>query len=407
MTSTFHGAPYPLRLLVLPVDGHAHASVAQYAASMARSFAREGDSVYLAITPEGWCVPFEREEPMQFVAWQSPQDGAAGSPARRPERARAFAIEAARTLVRSVQPECVLFVAGYAGHGAAILEGVAAAGVPTAVVVLDAHDPHASADARPMFIRRKALAHAWVATTAHAQRVLARRLECPPGALEVCPEGAPLQPQTPSAELQARRAAVHAALGLPADAVIVVSRGRLDEGSGCLDWAEALAGVSVDYPAARFIWLGHGPLQNSVANILRHTPAAGRVQLLREAVAPAGLEQVADLAIFADRASRPGLAIGRAMTAGVPLIATAVDPVLEIVRHMREGLICAKANPPSLVESLRYALAHPAAMRAMANAAYLRIQDYSEERAVGSLRPLLERLSMLRGVVRSPGQGGG
>ena len=403
MIPTLHGTPYPLRLLVLPVDAHANESVARYAASMGRNLGREGDDVYLAITPAGWCTPLETDEPMQFVAWQVAGAGADGDSSRRAEKYRAQAAGATRMLVRSVQPECVLFVSGYAGHGMPLLEGVAAAGVPAAVVVLDAHDPHAAAAARPMFIRRNACAHAWVAVTTHARRVLARRLHCPLDAFEVCPEGTPLNPHASPSETAARRAAVHAALGLPDEATMVLARGRMDEDSGCLDWAEAIAAVSGEFPEARFVWLGHGPLQHSMENALRHTPAASRVQMLREAVAPAGIEQSADLAIFPQRVSRPGLAIGWAMTAGVPIIATAVDPVLEIVRPMREGLLCAKANPANLAEALRHALHHPDAMRAMANAAYLRIQDYSEERAVHALRPLLERLSVLRGTVRGTG----
>ena len=404
MIHGLHSASYALRLLVLPVDAHHNAFVAQYAARMARNLALGGDSVYLAITPGGWCTPFERDEPMQFVAWLAPNTDANQSDSRRFQRARSEAAEATRALVRAVQPECVLFVSAYAGHGAAMLEGVAASGVPSAVVVLDAHSPHAALDGRPLFLRRQAFAQQWVVTSAQAQRVLARRLDCAPHALEVCPEGVPLHPHAAPTNRAAHRKEVRAALGLPDDAVLVVSHGPMDEDSGCIDWAEAIVRIAESHPMAYFFWVGAGNLAATVRTTVAGTPAERALRILREGDLNLDIDLAADLAVFPARAPRPGLAVGRAMAAGIPLIATAVDPVPEVVRPMREGIVCGKANPQSLGDALQYALANPAVLHAMAEAAYLRIQDFSDERAIHSLRPVLERISVLRGAVRSPGE---
>lgn len=393
---------FPLRILVVAAEADRNLAVARYASSMARCLGRAGDDVFLAITPRGWAVPLAPDDPVHFSAWHAPALPSGPARLRRHERIEAAVYEAARDLVRSVHPEVVVFVAGHPGHAAPLHAGIGASGTPAAVVVLNPARSSSVTEARRLFVKRHAWAQQWVTLTAAGQRVLARRFACPPEALEVALEGVPVAPAVPARGARAQRRAAREALGLPADAPLVVAEGPLEAESGCEDWARAVSSITEAFPEVHFVWQGDGSLREEVAAIAARSPGADHIQFLSREAAVPPLLPAADLAVYPRRLPAPGLAPAHAMAWGVPVVATAVDPVPELIRPMREGLICAKAHPEALAEAIAFALGSSSTMRAMAQAAYLRVQDYSEERAVERLRPIIERLSVLRGAVRPP-----
>jgi glycosyltransferase involved in cell wall biosynthesis len=81
--------------------------------------------------------------------------------------------------------------------------------------------------------------------------------------------------------------------------------------------------------------------------------------------------------VFAMSSLYEGLpcAVAEAMAAGIPVVATTVNSVPEIVLAGKTGLLARPGNPASLARALGYMLDHPEEAKRMASAARAYIGD--------------------------------
>ncbi|HET7295985.1 MAG TPA: glycosyltransferase family 4 protein [Gemmatimonadales bacterium] len=167
------------------------------------------------------------------------------------------------------------------------------------------------------------------------------------------------------------RAAARRALGLPAEAFVVGWVGRLSAEKGPDVLLEALPVLrDLDFTVSM---VGDGPLALSLRQE-RHLLGLDAVVRMHGAVPEAGrLFTAFDVFVLSSRTEGTPIVLFEAMAAGVPIIATAVGGVLDLLGPESAWLI-GPDDPLKLAAALREVRAHPAVARVRSAIAYDRLR---------------------------------
>ena len=179
---------------------------------------------------------------------------------------------------------------------------------------------------------------------------------------------ADILPVTDETRAEARRR-----LGLPTSMHIVGTVGRLDYQKAPQDFVAAIAALQRHDVCV--VWVGDGPLRPRIEKLIANKGLVGRVLLLGERDDVPALLPGFD--VFAMSSLYEGLpcAIVEAMTSGVPVVATAVNSVPEVVIPGKTGLLAPPRDPERLAGAMRYALDRPGELARMAMAARVHLGD--------------------------------
>jgi glycosyltransferase involved in cell wall biosynthesis len=176
---------------------------------------------------------------------------------------------------------------------------------------------------------------------------------------------------------------VRAELGFAPDDVLIGALGRLHVFKGFEFLIRALPPVFADFPRARLVLCGTGPLEGLLRAECEQAGIADRVHLLgfRKDIP----QVMAALDVFVQPSLREGLSIAliEAAAAGLPSVACTIAGNAEIVEHGRTGFLVPPADPAALGAALRRLLEDPEAAREMGREARRRAEDrFSVERMV-------------------------
>jgi glycosyltransferase involved in cell wall biosynthesis len=181
----------------------------------------------------------------------------------------------------------------------------------------------------------------------------------------------------------AREKARHA-LGLPEDATVVGVVGRLTYQKAPEDFLAAMR--LLGRPDVIGIWIGGGELKERIRRMAALQPGA-RVLLAGERQDVPDILPALDVFALPSRYEGLPTAVVEAMACGVPVVATAVNAVTDVVIPGETGLLVPPQRPDLLANAVRYLLDHPAAAARMATSARARLGARFGEQA------LLEALS--------------
>ncbi len=143
--------------------------------------------------------------------------------------------------------------------------------------------------------------------------------------------------------------AVRRSLGIPGDAVVVAQVGLLREGKGHHDLITAL-GLLSDIPDLRVLVVGDGPLRRSLE--LACVPVRERLQFTGYRDDVPALLEAADIVVQPSEFDALPTALIQALAAGLPIVATAVGGIPEIVTP-GEGILVPPRNPVALARAIR------------------------------------------------------
>jgi glycosyltransferase involved in cell wall biosynthesis len=178
-----------------------------------------------------------------------------------------------------------------------------------------------------------------------------------------------------AANPEARRHA-RIALGLPADATVVGAVGRLTYQKAPEDFIAALRALR--RPDVIGVWIGHGELAERISRLARAaTPA--RIVLAGERSDVLDVLPALDVFVLPSRYEGLPTAIVEAMICGVPVIATAVNAVPDLVIPGETGLLVPPGQTDLLAAAVSHLLDAPAVAQRMAVTARAHVGDrYSE-----------------------------
>jgi glycosyltransferase involved in cell wall biosynthesis len=185
-------------------------------------------------------------------------------------------------------------------------------------------------------------------------------------------------------------------LGLDPSRPVVGTIGRLSIQKAPLDFVQAAKIILRQKPEVQFVLVGDGPLAAAVREAIG---SESRIMMLgfRDDVP----EMLALLDIFVLSSLWEGLgrALTEAMVMGLPVAATAVNGVLELVTHKKTGMLSPPREPVRLAENIMWLLDHPEEMREMCARARERVmQSFGAERMVQQIEELYERLLAGKGI---------
>lgn len=169
------------------------------------------------------------------------------------------------------------------------------------------------------------------------------------------------------------RAAARARLGLPQEGFVVGWVGRIIHAKGVDLLLRAVRDLA-DLPLTVSL-VGDGSERFGVEGLARALGVAARVRFHGAVIDARELYPAFDLFVLSSRTEGTPVALFEAMAARVPVVATAVGGVPDVIRPGRDGLLVPPENVEELAGAIRRVYEEPASARARADSALTRLES--------------------------------
>ena len=181
----------------------------------------------------------------------------------------------------------------------------------------------------------------------------------------------------------ADRAGLDRELGLPPDAFLIGCVGHLAKHKGHGALLDAAGRVAASMPQLRLLMIGEGSERARLEARAASGPLAGRAIFVGFRDDVPRLMAALDLFVLPSLSGEGSPAvIKEAMACGVPVVATDLDGVREIVEDGREALLVPPADPDRLAAAIRRAASDAELRRALTEAGRARVKEFSSDRMV-------------------------
>jgi glycosyltransferase involved in cell wall biosynthesis len=148
------------------------------------------------------------------------------------------------------------------------------------------------------------------------------------------------------------RMAVRKAIGLQADSLLLLTVGRLAIQKGHAVLLEAIAQFAPAYPRAQFAFAGDGPLRSNLQTHATRLGIGDRVHFLGVQEDITSLLFAADIFVQPSLWEGLSLALLEALFAGLPVVATRVEGVVDVVEDEKSALLVAPGEVDPLAAAL-------------------------------------------------------
>jgi glycosyltransferase involved in cell wall biosynthesis len=186
----------------------------------------------------------------------------------------------------------------------------------------------------------------------------------------------PASPASPADRAIARRR-----LAVPVGCSVVGTVGRVDYQKAPESFVDALA--ALDRPDVYAVWIGDGPLRQDMERRVERRGLRDRFRCVGHRDDVPSLLPGLDVFVLASRYEGLPCAVAEAMTAGLPVVATAVNAVPDVVLPGETGLLASPEQPRQLAAAIRYMLDEPTEAARMAAAGQRLIGDRFTPDALG------------------------
>jgi glycosyltransferase involved in cell wall biosynthesis len=269
-----------------------------------------------------------------------------------------------------------LHLIGYTGGRWAVLAGKLAA-VPALICTV--HLAPSGPESRRVQLERRIinlLVDRFIAVSRFTQQLQVRHLHQSARKTVVIPNAVELKRYR---DLPAEsRDAVRRKQGIPSDAAVIGCVARLSEGKGLNYLVDAMPDIVERVPHAHALLVGDGPLR---ADLERHATERG----VRDRVHFAGYHQdipawlaAMDVFVLPSLSEALPLSILEAMAAGLPVVATAVGGIPEVVEDGVNGRLIPVKDARALATAVVDVLSNPALAEQLGLAGRTRAKLYSD-----------------------------
>lgn len=184
------------------------------------------------------------------------------------------------------------------------------------------------------------------------------------------------------------------ALGLAGAWPIVGSIGRLSEQKAQDQLIEAVALLREEFPYIRLLLVGDGELRPCLEQQIQRLDLASHVSLLGERTDIADLLNVFDIYAVSSRWEGVGRALTEAMYWGLPIVATPVNGVKELILHEETGLHVPPHNPAALARAIDRLISDWGLAKRLGARAHAKVKDLMDgERMIAAIAELYIRLT--------------
>jgi len=193
---------------------------------------------------------------------------------------------------------------------------------------------------------------------------------------------------------RAERAAVRAELGLDPDALVVGTVANLRAQKAYPDLLAAAVDVLRSQPDTRFVAAGQGPLEAEIRALHARLGLGDRFLILGHRPDAIRVMAACDVFVLASHWEGLGVAVMEALALGLPVVATAVGGVPEVVEDGREGLLVPPNRPTQLANAILTLLTETETRQRMAAAAAQRGAQLSIDTAVRRTEAMYHELAL-------------
>jgi sugar transferase (PEP-CTERM/EpsH1 system associated) len=148
------------------------------------------------------------------------------------------------------------------------------------------------------------------------------------------------------------RAEVRQELNLPANAFVLVQVARLDPIKDHGTAVRSFARLAEQRPDSRFLLVGDGPERPAIEQLISQHGLSERVHVLGTRTDVKRLLAGADLFVLSSTSEGIPLTLIEAMAAGLPVVATRVGGVAEVVEHGKTGFLVPAGDVAGLAERM-------------------------------------------------------
>jgi glycosyltransferase involved in cell wall biosynthesis len=206
-----------------------------------------------------------------------------------------------------------------------------------------------------------------------------RRRHFDPSRISVIPNGVDVRPEPRGGD---RDRARHE-LGVPSGAdPVIVSLGRLAEQKGYRYLLEAAAALICEFPRLQVVLAGDGVTRKELEAQASRLAIADRVKFLGHCADVQPVLDAGDVFVLPSLWEAMPFALLEAMANGIPVVATAVAGIPELVQHGVTGMLAPPADGAALAENIRTLLTMPGRGRDLAAAARARVDKHYSSRAM-------------------------
>ena len=170
----------------------------------------------------------------------------------------------------------------------------------------------------------------------------------PPPAVEYVPNGV----RTTAATQVAETSRVRAHYGMPPDCDVVAAVGRLAPEKRHDLFLQACAWIAAVRPSAHFVIAGEGPQRDALQRLAHRLGIGDRVHFLGLVDDVAELLSIVTVLLHTSDNEATPRAILEAMAAGVPVVATAVGGVPDLVEDGVTGVLRPRGRPTALADAV-------------------------------------------------------
>jgi glycosyltransferase involved in cell wall biosynthesis len=214
-------------------------------------------------------------------------------------------------------------------------------------------------------------------------------LGVPPRKIRVVPNGIDLSGFTPRPG-GARDAALAGELGVGPEAPVVGVVARFRPEKDHATFLRAARLVADRRPDVRFLLVGDGPLRADLERLAARLGVAGQVRFAGKRSDVPRVLGLVDVSVLSSANDCFPYAVLESMAMAVPVVATAVGAVPEIVDDGVTGHVVPPGDPAALARQMLALLDDPASARAMGRAGRLRVERrFTAERSVRGLEDVL------------------
>jgi len=151
--------------------------------------------------------------------------------------------------------------------------------------------------------------------------------------------------------------------------------GRFSEQKSPLTLLRAVGKVVNRCHDCHFLFVGDGPKKSEMESFVQHNKLDEKVSFLGFRLDIPEILHSLDLFVLSSIYEGLGRSITEALCCKVPVVATAVEGVPELIRHKKTGLLVRPNDPVQLSNAIIYALENPERMKQMANVGSLFVRE--------------------------------
>jgi glycosyltransferase involved in cell wall biosynthesis len=154
------------------------------------------------------------------------------------------------------------------------------------------------------------------------------------------------------------------------------------------------------FPNTKFVLMGGGKTRNRIINLITKTRLSKRFVLPDPLIDPRHILPQLDIFVLATRTEGLPVSILEAMAFGLPVIASKVGGIPEIVQDGITGILIPPGKPEALASAIIHLLERPAEAREMGKQGRTRIEcDFNIGRMMGELENRYQCLAQSKGIL--------